>query len=68
MNTPPKLRVCSKCPHNIGDFKSGLCASCDPNHRWWKQTEDETNKVIEKLSEIVLEQPKMDSLVSHDTD
>ena len=66
MNSPPKLRVCSKCPHNIGDFKSGLCASCDPNHRWWKQPEDEseTNKVIEKISKIVLEPSKTDCLVS----
>uniref|UniRef100_A0A6C0EQX3 Uncharacterized protein n=1 Tax=viral metagenome TaxID=1070528 RepID=A0A6C0EQX3_9ZZZZ len=63
MNTPPKLRVCSKCPHNIGDFKSGLCATCDPNHRWWKQTEEIVNdtqieEITKKTSEVLLEAPK----------
>ena len=31
---PPPLKCCKKCPYNIGDEKTGLCASCDPNYVW----------------------------------
>ena len=28
----PKLKPCRRCPYNIGDEKTGLCATCDPNY------------------------------------
>ena len=32
---PPPLRPCKRCMANIGSDVNGLCATCDPNHKWW---------------------------------
>lgn len=45
---PPPLKPCKKCPYNIGSDENGLCATCDPNHRWWKNSEKRITKVQEE--------------------
>lgn len=45
---PPKLTLCKGCSYNIGNVATNLCASCDPNHRWWKK-EDELVEKFKKL-------------------
>lgn len=37
---PPPLKPCKQCRYNIGSDETQLCATCDPNHRWWKKTKD----------------------------
>lgn len=44
---PPPLRCCKKCLYNIGSDENGLCATCDPNHRWWKNAEKQITEVQE---------------------
>lgn len=34
--TPPPVKKCKECFHNAADDKTGLCASCDLNHPFWK--------------------------------
>lgn len=46
---PPKLKVCKNCPYNIGSDTNGLCATCDPNHRWWK------NECVEEVKTVTAE-------------
>lgn len=36
----PPLKPCKKCQYNIGSDHNGLCATCDPNHRWWNQSKN----------------------------
>lgn len=36
---PPPLKHCKRCMSNIGSDVNGLCATCDPNHRWWTNSE-----------------------------
>ena len=52
-NPLPPLKPCRRCRGNIGDDVNGLCATCDPNHRWWKKedkTVDECTALIEKMN------------------
>lgn len=53
MNKPPPLRVCRVCSYNIGNYETGLCATCDPNHRWWKKEDkrvDDCTKQLESMT------------------
>jgi len=52
---PPKLKVCKKCPYNIGDDKSGLCATCDPNHRWWKRLDTKVDECIQQIEIMTIQ-------------
>ena len=55
-NQPPKLKTCKKCPYNIGDDKTGLCATCDPNYHWWKKSDKKLNECIHQISIMTIEE------------
>lgn len=31
----PPIKACKVCHYNPGSDDTGLCATCDPNHKWW---------------------------------
>lgn len=43
ISKPPPLKGCKKCYDNIGDDKTGLCATCDPDY-WKKRINVETTE------------------------
>lgn len=55
MNNPPPLRKCKKCPYNIGDDKTGLCASCDPNHRWYKKDDNKVEECAQQIEIMTID-------------
>lgn len=50
MEKPPPIRACKGCHMNPASDKTGLCATCDPNHRWWKKKDDELVIAMKKVT------------------
>lgn len=48
---PPKLSLCKICHYNLGNDVTKLCATCDPNHIWWKK-KDQTEEIVEKIKKL----------------
>lgn len=63
MNVPPPMKDCKGCPYNLGDPITGLCATCNPNHRWWKKSTDKKlEECVNQLNTLRLnEERKTDS-------